>query len=70
MTRSQKTTGSKPPMRGIEAGMMLVGTLVAGLAAGAALGALLDAMAPLLIAGLFIGLFGGVALVVARFRDL
>lgn len=57
-------------MRGAEAGMMIVGALLAGGAIGAGAGAILGAMGPLVAAGICLGLFGGVALVIARFRDL
>lgn len=57
-------------MRGAEAGMMIVGALLAGGLIGAVLGAIFGATGPFVAAGICIGLFGGVALVIARFRDL
>src|SRR4029077_15199971 len=61
---------SKPPMRGLEAGTLMLGGLVLGALVGAGIGALVGAMGPALGAGLFLGIAGGVVAVIVRFRDV
>ena len=57
-------------MRGMAAGMLLLGGIVLGALAGLGLGALVGATAPLLGVGLLLGFGAGMAAVIVRFRDL
>jgi hypothetical protein len=64
------TQPGKSPVRGMAAGMLLLGGVVLGALIGGGLGALVGAFGPLLAAGLFLGFAGGTAAVIVRFRDL
>lgn len=52
------------------AGTLIVSAMLASGATGLGLGSLAGAAVPLGIVGLFAGVFAGIALVIARFRDL
>lgn len=60
----------KPVTRGMAAGALFLGAMLACAGAGFGLGALIGAAVPLGLAGLFAGLVAGFALVHSRFRDL
>jgi hypothetical protein len=52
------------------AGSLIVAAMLACAGLGLALGSVIGVAVPLGIAGLFVGVFAGIALVIARFRDL
>jgi hypothetical protein len=74
MTPSDSTDPTTPrdrsPVRGMGAGMLLLGGVLLGGLIGGVAGALVGAFGPLLAVGLFLGFAGGTTAVIVRFRDL